>query len=213
MAQKHALEIISILKKNYPNAKYYLNFSSPVELLVAAILSAQCRDEIVNTCTGELFKKYKNAKDYANADLNELINDIRTITFAGNKAKNVIAACKILVEKHNGKVPKTLEELMELPGIGKKTAVTILTNAYNIVLGIAVDAHVIRVSYRLGWTKNKNPDKIELDLQKIIPKEDWEKITWLLKTHGREICKAPIPYCSKCLLNKLCPKNGVDKKL
>jgi len=213
MEQKQVLEVIKLLKGEYPNAKYYLNFKTPEQLLVAAILSAQCRDEVVNATTQELFKKYTSPKDFSEADLEELIKDISNITFAGNKARNIISANKILVEKHNSKVPKTIEELTALPGIGDKTATTILINAYKIVNLIAVDTHVIRLSYRLGWTKNKNPDKIEKDLERIIPKEDWAKVTWLLKTHGRTICLAPNPYCNKCFLNKLCPKNGVLKKL
>jgi len=160
MNQKHILEIIIILKKAYPDAKYYINFSNPVELLVAAILSAQVRDEVVNACTKDLFKKYKTAEDFAESDLKELTNDIKTITFAGNKAKNIKESCKILVERYNGKIPKTIEELTNLPGVGRKTANTILINTYGIVNGIPVDTHVIRLSYRLGWTKNKNPDKI-----------------------------------------------------
>ncbi len=205
-------EVLKILKKAYPNAKYYLNFSNPVELLVAAILSAQVRDEVVNACTKELFKKYKSSKDFASADLKELINNIKTITFAGNKAKNIKEACKILIEKYNSKVPKTVEELTDLPGIGRKTANTILLNAYGIVTGIPVDTHVIRLAYRLGWTKNRDPDKIEKDLEKIIPKEDWKKIAYILKAHGRAICQAQVPYCSKCPVEKLCPKAGVTKK-
>ncbi|MEK6955370.1 MAG: endonuclease III [Nanoarchaeota archaeon] len=213
MEQKHVLEVIKKLKENYPNTKYYLNFSNPVELLVAAILSAQCRDEVVNSTTEVLFKKYKSAKDFADANNEELVKDIDKITFAGNKAKNIISSCKILVEKYNSEVPRTMDELTALPGIGNKTALTILINAYGIVEGISVDAHVIRLSYRLGWTKNKNPDKIREDLEKIIPKDDWAKITWLLKAHGRKICLAPNPYCSKCFLSDICPKNGVVKKL
>ncbi|MEK6948371.1 MAG: endonuclease III, partial [Nanoarchaeota archaeon] len=153
------------------------------------------------------------AKDFADANNEELVKDIDKITFAGNKAKNIISSCKILVEKYNSEVPRTMDELTALPGIGNKTALTILINAYGIVEGISVDAHVIRLSYRLGWTKNKNPDKIREDLEKIIPKDDWAKITWLLKAHGRKICLAPNPYCSKCFLSDICPKNGVVKKL
>src|SRR3989338_795318 len=156
MNQKHILEIIIILKKAYPDAKYYINFS-------------------------------------------------------GNKAKNIKESCKILVERYNGKIPKTIEELTNLPGVGRKTANTILINTYGIVNGIPVDTHVIRLSYRLGWTKNKNPDKIEKDLDRIIPEKEWGKISYILKAHGRAICQALIPYCNKCPLNKLCPKNGVSK--
>lgn len=205
------LNVIKILKKTYPGAKYYLNFNNPLELMVAAILSAQIRDEVVNSTTEKLFKKYKTAKDYAGVDLQELTGDVKAVTFAGNKTKNIKEACKILVEKYNGKVPKTMEELVELPGIGRKTANTILINAYGIVNGISVDTHVIRLSFRLGWTESSNPEIIEKDLIQIIPEEDWAKITWLLKAHGRAICKAPIPYCSKCPLFDFCPKNGIKK--
>ena len=213
MEQKQVLDIIKVLKDNYPNAKYYLNFSTPVELLVAAILSAQCRDEVVNSTTEVLFKKYKSAEDFANANLDVLAKNIDKITFGDNKAKNIISSCKILVEKYDSKVPKSIDELTSLPGIGNKTALTILINAYGIVPGISCDTHVIRLSYRLGWTKNKNPDKIRDDLEKIIPKDDWAKITWLLKAHGRKICLAPNPYCSKCFLSDSCPKYGVVKRL
>jgi endonuclease-3 len=207
------MKIIELLKKNYPNAKYYLNFSNPLELMVAAILSAQIRDEVVNATTPKIFSKYRTAKDYANADPREFTKEINSVTFAGMKAKNIINACKILVEKYKGKVPDKMEELTALPGIGRKTANTILINAFNKVEGIPVDTHVIRLSFRLGWTKSKKPEEIEQNLMKIIPKEDWKKIAYLLKAHGRALCQAPIPSCSKCFLDKLCPKNGVTKKL
>jgi len=207
------MKIIELLKKEYPNAKYYLNFSNPLELMIAAILSAQVRDEVVNATTPKIFKKYKTAKDYANTDLKEFTKEISTVTFAGMKAKNIINACKILVEKYNGKVPDTMEDLTSLPGIGRKTANTILINAFDKVEGIPIDVHCIRLSFRLGWTKSKKPEEIEQDLMKIIPKEEWKKIAYLLKAHGRAVCKAPIPFCDKCILDKLCPKNGVTKKL
>jgi endonuclease-3 len=210
---ENILKIIDLLKKNYPNAKYYLNFSNPLELMIAAIFSAQMRDEVVNATTPKIFAKYKTANDYANADLREFTKEISAVTFAGMKAKNIINACKILVEKYKGEVPETMDELTALPGIGKKTAATILLNAYGIISAIPVDTHCIRISYRLGWTKNKDPDKIEQYLEKIIPKEEWAKIAYRLKAHGRAVCQAPIPYCSKCFLDKLCPKNGVTKKL
>ncbi len=206
-------EVISLLKKEYPDAKYYLNFTNSLELMAAAILSAQVRDEVVNACTKELFRKYKTAKDYANADLKELTACIKSVTFAENKAKNIREACRILTEKHNGEVPKTMNELTALPGIGRKTANAILQNAFDIVEGVVVDTHVIRVSYRLGWTKNTNPEKIEQDLMKLVSRQYWKEIPHLLKSHGRAVCKAPVPYCSKCILNKLCPKQGVTEKL
>ena len=208
-----AVEILHILKKSYPGAKYYLNFKTPLDLLVAAILSAQVRDEIVNAATPALFAKFKTAKDYAKANVSDLLKYIKSITFAGNKAKNIIAACKILSEKYDGKVPKTVEELTELPGIGRKTAIVILTNAFDIVNGVVVDTHVIRISYRLGWTKNTNPEKIEQDLNKLIPEKYLKETQWLLKAHGRAVCHAPNPYCSKCPVSKLCPKAGVKKRL
>jgi len=205
------MKIIELLKKNYPNAKYYLNFSNPLELMVAAILSAQIRDEVVNATAPKIFNKYKTAKDYAKADLKELTKEISAVTFSGMKAKNIINTCKILVEKYNGKVPENMEELISLPGIGRKTANTILINAFGKVEGIPVDTHVIRLSFRLGWTKSTKPEEIEQNLMNIIPKEDWKKIAYLLKAHGRAICQAPIPYCSKCFLDNVCPKQGVTK--
>lgn len=205
--------VLSELKKLYPNTKYYLNFSSPLELLVATVLSAQVRDTVVNATTPRLFQKYKTAEDYARADLETLIQEISSVSFPANKAKYIRQACKILVEKYHGKVPDTMEQLIELPGIGRKTANVILINAFKKVEGIVVDTHVIRLSYRLGWTKNKNPEKIEQDLMKIIPKADWDRITWLLKEHGRAICRAPVPICSQCALEPLCPKAGVTKRV
>lgn len=213
MPQAPPVKTLSLLKKEYPHAKYYLNFSNPLELMVAAIMSAQVRDTVVNATTPKLFGKYKTAKDYASADPKQLAEEIKSVTFATNKAKHITGACKILVEKHNGNVPKTTEELTALPGIGRKTANAILSNAYGIVNGITVDTHVIRLAYRLGWTKQKNPDKIEQDLMGIIPKNEWKKIPYLLKDHGRAVCKAPVPECSKCILDKLCPKRGVTKSL
>ncbi len=209
----NVLEAIALLRKNYPDAKYYLNFSSPLELMVAAIMSAQVRDEAVNAATPCIFKKYRSAMDYANTDSSELANEMKSITFATMKAKNIVSACRILVEKYEGKVPDKMEDLISLPGIGRKTANTILINAFGKVEGIPTDTHVIRVSYRLGWTKSKKPDEIEKDLIKIMPKSEWKSISYLLKAHGRAICKAPLPYCSKCFLNKICPKQGVAEKL
>ncbi len=173
------------LKKQFPHAKYYLHFSNPLELLVAAILSAQARDEVVNSVTLALFKKYKTAKDYANTNLQELIKDISRISFAGNKAKMIKATCKILVEKHGGRVPASMEELVKLPGIGRKTANTILINAFGRVEGIPVDTWVIKLSQEFGWTKEKNPEKIERDLMRLVPKKHWKEIAYLLKAYGR----------------------------
>ncbi len=206
-----AVKILSLLKKEYPAAKYYLNFSNPLQLLVAAILSAQVRDEVVNATTPKLFSKYKSAQDFANANLPELEKEISSITFYKNKSKNIKAACKILQEKFSGKVPRTVEELTELPGIGRKTANAILINAYDIVEGITVDTHVLRLSYRLGLTKNTNPEKVEQDLMKLFSRAYWKILPWLFKDHGRAVCKAPVPICSKCFLFDLCPRVGVGK--
>jgi len=203
-----AAEIIHILKKEYPNAKYYLNFSNPLQLMVAAILSAQVRDTVVNSVTEKLFQKYKTPQDFTNVKGEEL----EPITFAFNKAKHIQAAAKILVEKYHGKVPDTMEDLTTLPGIGRKTANAILINGFNKVQGIVVDTHVIRVTYRFGLTKNTDPEKIEKDLMAIVPREDWKVFPWLMKDHGRAVCRAPIPSCSKCILNRICPKAGVTEK-
>ena len=197
------------LKKAYPGAKYYLNFSNPMELVVAAILSAQCRDEAVNATTARLFKKYRTAKDFMK--LGE--NDIKSITFFRAKAKNIRETAKIIDEKYAGRVPKSAAELAELPGIGRKTANAIMQNAFGVVEGIIVDTHVIRVANRLGWTKSKSPDKIEQDLMKIFPKQYWKSVPHLLKAHGRAVCRAPVPECSKCVLERQCPKAGVAKRL
>jgi endonuclease-3 len=213
LGPQKALCVIEKLKKEYPNTKYYLNFSNPLELMVAAILSAQVRDEVVNASTPRLFKKYKTAEAYAEASLTQLEKEISAITFYKNKAKHIKEACRIIAEQHGGKVPQTMEALTELPCIGRKTANAILINAFDKTVGIVVDTHVIRVSYRLGWTKNTNPKKIEKDLMALLPKSEWKRITWLMKDHGRAVCKAPVPYCSKCILNKLCPKQGVTERL
>ncbi|MBI4738918.1 endonuclease III [Candidatus Woesearchaeota archaeon] len=209
--QNKMLQVFQALKKTYPDVKYYLDFKTPLDLLVATILSAQARDEAVNEVTKELFKHYKKAGDYAKASVDDLLKYVGKLSFAGNKSKNIIAACKILAEAYDGQVPKDINTLVELPGIGRKTAIVILTNAFDIVPGVAVDTHVIRVSYRLGWTRQKNPEKIEEDLNNLIPEKNWKEIQWLLKAHGRAICRAQVPFCSECSVEKLCPKAGVAK--
>lgn len=207
-----AQKILSILDKNYPRSKrYYLKASNPLQLLVATILSAQARDEAVDKITPELFAKYKTAEDFANANLPELSKKISSITFFNNKAKNIKACCAALVENFNSKVPKTMKELVLLPGVGRKTANVVLQKSFGITEGIVVDTHVIRLSQRFGFTKEKNPEKIEKDLMEIFPKENWGDIQFLFKDHGRAICKAPVPICSKCFLFDLCPRVGVGK--
>ena len=199
------LKIIELLEKEYPDAKTALNYTNPLELLVATVLSAQCTDKRVNAVTKSLFKKYKTAEDYANADLEELEEDVRPTGFYRNKAKNIKKSCRMLVEKFNSEVPKTMDELLELPGVARKTANIVLSNAYGVIEGIAVDTHVRRLSKRLGLTENKNPDKIERDLMEIVPKANWKRITDLLIFHGRNVCMARKPKCELCTLNKLCP--------
>jgi endonuclease-3 len=199
------MEIIELLEKEYPDAKTALKYSNPLELLVATILSAQCTDKRVNAVTKDLFKKYKTPKDYADADLSELIEDVRSTGFYRNKARNIQKSCRLLVEKFNSKVPNTMDEIVELPGVARKTGNIVLSNAYGVIEGIAVDTHVRRLSQRLGLTENKNPDKIERDLMEIVPKAQWERITDLLIFHGRNICVARKPKCNICILNKICP--------
>jgi endonuclease-3 len=212
LEDRDATTLITKLGEFYKNAHYYLNFKTPIDLLAAAILSAQTRDEVVNSVTPALFAKYRSASDYADADLEELISYIKNVSFAGNKASNIIKACKIIKERYGGKVPDKMNALIELPGIGRKTANTILINAYGIVEGIPVDTWVIKLSYRLGLSPNKDPEKIENDLKLKVPKKYWGKFAYVMKTHGKSICQA-IPYCSKCPVEKICPKNGVTKRL
>jgi endonuclease-3 len=199
------LKIIELLEKEHSDAKIALRYSNPLELLIATILSAQCTDKRVNLVTEKLFKKYKTAEDYANADLKELEEDIRSTGFYRNKAKNIKKCCQIMVEKFNSEVPRTMEEILELSGVARKTANIVLSNAYGVVEGIAVDTHVRRLAQRLGLTKNEDPSKIEEDLMGIVPKKYWMRITDLLIFHGRRACIAKKPKCGICVLNKMCP--------
>jgi endonuclease-3 len=203
--RKRVLKIIELLEKEYPRAKTALHYSSPLEILVATILSAQCTDKRVNVVTKSLFKKYGTVEDYANADLEELEQDIRSTGFYRNKAKNIKNAARMMVERFGSHVPDTMEEILELPGVARKTANIVLSNAYGVIVGIAVDTHVRRLSMRLGLTENKNPNKIEKDLMQIVPESHWKRINHLLIAHGRNVCKARKPKCDSCVLNKLCP--------
>ena len=200
-----ALKIIRLLEKEHSDAEIALTFKNPLELLISTILSAQCTDERVNIVTKTLFKKYKTPRDYAKADLKELEQDIRSTGFYHNKARNIKNCCQMLIKKFGSQVPKTMEELLELPGVARKTANIVLSNAFGIVEGIAVDTHVRRLSERLGLTQNKNQDKIEQDLMKIVPKEMWMRFSDLLIFHGRKVCMAKKPKCGECVLNKICP--------
>ena len=222
------LQVINLLKKHYPRAKIVLNFSNNWELLVAVILSAQCTDKMVNMVTSKLFPKFRKSQisnlksqkynskfktltaeiqeiiNFAEVPIEELEQDIKSTGFYRNKAKNVKAAARLILEKFNGQVPKTMAELITLPGVARKTANIVLGNAYNIVEGIAVDTHVFRLSRRLGFSDSNNPEKVEQDLMRVIPKEYWFPLTYLLIEHGRAICKAPLPKCDECFLNKIC---------
>jgi endonuclease-3 len=199
------LKIIELLEKEHPDAKVALHYSNPLELLVATMLSAQTTDERVNKVTKTLFKKYKKPEDYAKAEVNKLEQDIRSTGFYHNKAKNLKNSAIMLVEKFNSKVPKTMEDMIELPGVARKTANIVLSNAYNVVAGIAVDTHVRRLAKRLGLSKSNDPDKIETDLINMVPREKWMRISDLLIFHGRRVCKAKKPNCIQCVLNKICP--------
>ena len=200
-----AAKIIGLLEKQYPKAEIALEYTNPLELLISTILSAQATDEQINAITPKLFKRFKTPEDFANADLKELEQYIKSSGFYHNKAKNIQNCCKTLVEKFHSKVPKTMEELLELPGVGRKTANIALANAYGIIAGIAVDTHVGRLAQRLGLSKKSDPNKIEQDLMQIVPKDQWMKITDLLIWHGRRVCTAKKPNCVGCVLNKICP--------
>jgi endonuclease-3 len=203
--KERAQKISRLLEKEHSDTRIALDYANPLELLVATILSAQCTDERVNIVTKTLFKKYRTAEDYATTDLEELEHDVRSTGFYRNKARNIKKCCQTLVEKHGSQVPNTMDELLELPGVARKTANIVLQNAYGVVEGIAVDTHVRRLSARLGLTQNKDPDKIEQDLMRIVPKANWMRITDLLIFHGRRVCEAKKPKCEACVLNKLCP--------
>ena len=198
-------EILLILKNEFPQADTALNHRSVLELLIATILSAQCTDERVNQVTEELFKKYLTVADYANADLGTLEQDVKSTGFYRNKAGNIKKCCRRLIERFNGRVPGTMKELVTLPGVGRKTANIVLGHGYGITEGIAVDTHVLRLSKRLGLTDSKNSDRVERDLMKITPREDWTLLTDLLILHGRKTCSARKPGCRMCSLNKICP--------
>ena len=203
--EKRLKKILEILKKEYPHAKTALTHKNPLELLIATILSAQCTDKRVNIVTKKLFKKYRSAGDYGDANLNDFEKDIYSCGFYRNKAKNIINACAIIEQKFNSKVPKDFNELLKLPGVARKTANCIMGNAYDIASGVIVDTHVIRLSQRLGISKNKNADKIEQDLIKQIPQNEWISFSHRIIDHGRKICDARKPKCEICSLNKLCP--------
>jgi endonuclease III len=207
--KKRAGRIARGLEKLYPDAQCALHHDNPLQLLVATILSAQCTDVRVNMVTPALFARFPDAKSFAEADQGELETAIQSTGFFRNKARNIIAACKAIVEKHGGEVPGTMEELVQLPGVGRKTANVVLGNAFDVP-GITVDTHVQRLSKRLGLTRQTDPPKIEQDLMKIVPQKEWTNFSHAMIFHGRQVCFARKPSCSGCGISKYCPKIGVN---
>ena len=206
-------KIIARLKKAYPDAHCELNYANPLELLIATILSAQCTDKRVNLVTAELFKHYRSAADYANASLPELERQIQSTGFFRNKAKSIKTCCQALVEKYRGEVPRAMESLVELGGVGRKTANVVLGNAFQVNTGIVVDTHVGRLAQRLGLTRETDPLKVEQDLMKLVPQAEWTLFSHLLIWHGRRRCYARNPDCAGCEVRELCPRVGLPRVL
>lgn len=202
-------KILNFLIKEYPDVKIALNYSNPLEILVSTMLSAQCTDVRVNFVTKTLFKKYKTVEDYAQVDIKTFEQDIRSTGFYHNKAKNIKAAAQKIIKEFNGKIPDTMEGLIQLPGVARKTANIVLFNGFGKIEGIAVDTHVRRLSQRLGLSKNNDPDKIEQDLMKLLDRIEWGRFSHLLIAHGRKICDAKKPKCLECVLQKLCPSKKI----
>lgn len=202
--------ILKKLEEHYPDAHCALHHSNPLELLVATILSAQTTDERVNIVTKELFKRYRTAKDYAQASLRDLEGHLKSLGFFRMKAKSLKGMGERLVKEHGGEVPQDLEALVKLPGVGRKTANVVLGNAFGIACGIVVDTHVKRLAYRLGMSGALTPEKVEQDLVKVVPKKDWVQVSHWLIFHGRQICRARSPACHRCFLARECPKRGVE---
>lgn len=204
-----ATAVIAGLQRTYPDAYCELNHANPVELLVATILSAQCTDKRVNLVTAELFRRYRSAREFAEAPLAELEQAVRSTGFYRNKAKNIQACCRALVERHGGEVPRTMDELTALAGAGRKTANVVLGNAFGLNVGVVVDTHVARLSQRLGLTRATTPERIEEDLMKLVPQPQWAQFSHWLIWHGRRRCDARKPNCGECELRALCPRTGV----
>jgi len=208
--KKHAAQIIKRLKKEYPDAHCALVHTNAFELLIATILSAQCTDVRVNIVTANLFRKYRQPQDYLKVSQEELEQDIRSTGFFRNKAKNIQAACEKIIANFGGAIPNTMEELLTLNGVARKTANVVLGNAFGIASGVVVDTHVSRLSNRLGLTEETTPEKIEKDLSELVPKKDWIMFPHWLISHGRAICQARKPKCAECVLENLCPKVGIS---
>jgi len=209
-AKQHAAKVVRRLRRHYPEATCALHFSSPPELLVATILSAQCTDERVNQVTPGLFRKYPTAADYAAAPLDELKQDIRSTGFFNSKAKTIQACCRALAARHGGEVPRELDPLVDLPGIGRKTANVVLGTAYGFPSGVVVDTHVGRIARRLGMTDQKDPEKVEADLMAQLPRKEWIDFGHRMIHHGRRVCTARKPKCDECPLADICPRIGVE---
>ena len=205
--QERSAQVIKLLKRAHPDAKCALNHSNAFELLIATILSAQCTDERVNIVTADLFRKYRKPEDYLKVRDTELQQDIRTTGFFRNKTKSIQGACKVLIEEFGGEVPRTMAELLRVPGAARKTANVVLGVAFGIAEGVVVDTHVSRLSQRLRLTRQKDPVKIEKDLMELVPRKDWIIISHLLIFHGRRICKARRPLCEECVVERLCPSS------
>jgi endonuclease-3 len=201
---------MAVLHKTYPDAHCELNYSTPLELLVATILSAQCTDKQVNLVTADLFKKYHTAGDYARAPIEELAEDIKRLGFFRNKARSIRGCCRAIQERHGGEVPRSMDELVQLDGVGRKTANVVLGNAFGLNAGIVVDTHVVRLSGRLALSSQKDPVKIEQDLMRLAPQEQWTLFSHWLIWHGRRRCAARKPDCARCEIASLCPRVGVE---
>ncbi|MFC6988155.1 endonuclease III [Haloplanus sp. GCM10025708] len=211
--EKQVAEVLDRLYDAYPDSTISLNFSTRLELLVAVMLSAQCTDERVNRVTADLFGKYQSAADFADASVDELAEDISSITYYNNKAEWIQSACETIVEEHDGEVPDTMSELTDLTGVGRKTANVVLQHGHDVVEGIVVDTHVQRLSRRLGLTEESTPAKIERDLMDVVPEEDWQQFTHLCISHGRATCTARNPDCSDCVLEDVCPSSKLDHEV
>jgi len=210
MKRERVLKIIKILEREYPRPRIALDFKNPLEILVSTILSAQCTDARVNMVTKGLFRKYRKVRDYAEANTKEFEKDIRSTGFYRNKAKNIINAARMIARDFNGKVPDNMDGLLRLPGVARKTANIVLAHGFGKVEGIAVDTHVGRLSQRIGFSRNKDPNKIERDLMELIPRKHWYKINYILIMHGRKVCASRKPKCDECVIRKVCPRIGVE---
>jgi endonuclease-3 len=209
--EKQVAEVLDRLYDEYPDATISLTFSNRLELLVAVMLSAQCTDERVNEVTPDLFEKYTSAEEFADADVEELAEDIYPVTYYNNKAKWLQSAAETIVGEHDGEVPDTMSELTELTGVGRKTANVVLQHGHDVVEGIVVDTHVQRLSRRLGVTEEETPEKIEQDLMGVVPEDDWQQLTHLFISHGRATCTARNPDCGECVLEDVCPSSKLDR--